>query len=393
MNEGLDAVSPLFTVTAAAETVHLDASRHGAVSFTVTNATTGPIRGRVRVAALNQAASPWLGISGDAERDFGPGASQQFTVLVVVPAEAPAGSYSFRLDAVGVANPDEQYAEGPAVTFDVAAPPPVPAKPFPWLVVAAVAAVVVVVGAVVAFLLLRNVTVPSVVGQPIAQAESTLSAVGLHIEGTAEATASTTPALVLQQDPGGGTPAPRNSGVDLVVAVLMPTETPTSTPTATATAVPTATPTLPPTATAVPLPVVSSVAVASTTIPAGGTGGSSASCPAGTTGVSGGVDLDNVLTMKVNSSAPTFGGGGTRLAAQPDGAGPAPSGWHGSAVSADSSAHPVKVAVICGRPASETSLVSSATANANTFASIRLTCPAVPSPSAGALTPCSRRWS
>jgi hypothetical protein len=371
VSEGLDAVSSLFTVTAAATSARLDAARHGAVSFTVTNATAAALRGRVRIVPLNPAASTWLSISGDAERDFGPNASQQFTVLVVVPADAPAGSYTFRLDAVGVANPDEQFTQGPTVSFDVPAPAPVPAKPFPWLLVVGGAVVVILVAGVAAFLLLRNVSVPDVVGQPIAQAQSTLSAASLHVEGTSEATASTTPALVIQQQPGAGTPAPRNSGVDLVVAIPIPTDTPTSTPTT----VPTVTPTLVPTATPVPPPLIASAVVSSTTLAAGGTGAASVNCPAGTTGLGGGIDLDNVLTMKVTASGPTFGNG-TRLASQPDGSGPAPSGWRGSAISTDSSTHPIKVAAICGAGTSRTSLVSSGTANANTFASIRLTCPA-----------------
>jgi hypothetical protein len=53
------------------------------------------------------------------ERDFSPNATQQVNVQVVVPAGATPGNYNFRLDLISVENPDEDYAEGPVITFDV----------------------------------------------------------------------------------------------------------------------------------------------------------------------------------------------------------------------------------------------------------------------------------
>src|SRR5437763_1813703 len=72
--------------------------------------------------------------------------------------------------------------------------------------------------------------------------------------------------------------------------------------------------------------------VGSVMVAPGDFGVASVSCPAGATAIGGGIDLDNVLTMVVTSSAPTFGGGaGTRLFFQADGPGPSATGWQASA--------------------------------------------------------------
>ena len=47
----------------------------------------------------------------------------------------PPGAYSFRLDAVSQAEPDEDFTEGPSVAFDVAPAPAPPKKKFPWWIV------------------------------------------------------------------------------------------------------------------------------------------------------------------------------------------------------------------------------------------------------------------
>ncbi len=135
-----------------------------------------------------------------------------------MPLDAPPGQYTFRLAVRGVANPDEEYAESQAVAFVVPEPPPPPSrKAFPWWIVGAAAAVVLVVGIGVAFLLLRNVNVPNVVGQSRPTAEATLQASSLKVGTINASVTGADPETVLQQRPLPGTPAPRNSQVDLVV--------------------------------------------------------------------------------------------------------------------------------------------------------------------------------
>src|SRR5437660_7327582 len=114
-----------FAITAATNTVPLDSNRQGQTTFTVSNTTTQAIRGRGHVVAQSANSSPWLKLLGEAERDFAASGSQQYVVQISVPASASAGDYTFRLDMVDVANPDDNFSEGPTVKFVVApAPPP-----------------------------------------------------------------------------------------------------------------------------------------------------------------------------------------------------------------------------------------------------------------------------
>ncbi len=146
-----------FAITTTATAVPLDTGRQGRLSFTVSNTSGRPIRGRARLVPANPAAASWLSLQGDAERDFPAAGTQQYTVQILVPPTGPAGSYPFRLDVVGVDNPDEELTQGPSVTFTVPEPAP-PPKPFPWwiVVVAAVLLLAVIGGAV--FFLTQNKT-------------------------------------------------------------------------------------------------------------------------------------------------------------------------------------------------------------------------------------------
>jgi hypothetical protein len=97
---------------------------------------------------------------GEAERDFAVAGTQQYTVQVAVPPEAAPGTYTFRFDEVGTANPDEELTRGPEVAFAVPAPPPPPPprKPFPiWIpIVAGVVILLVIIGVIVVLFLNRS---------------------------------------------------------------------------------------------------------------------------------------------------------------------------------------------------------------------------------------------
>ena len=90
----------------------LDQNRIGEASFTVTNVSGRAIRARLRVVPAGRRAVDWFSVEGDAERDFAAGAAQQFTVRIDPALGAPAGTYAFRADAVGIEHPDDDYAEG-----------------------------------------------------------------------------------------------------------------------------------------------------------------------------------------------------------------------------------------------------------------------------------------
>jgi hypothetical protein len=145
-----------FDITAATETINLSASGQGELAFTVSNALRRPVRARATVMMAGQARREWATLSGGEERDFAPDGTQQFTVKLQVPPGTPPGSYTFHLLVTDVANPDEQYAEGPTVAFVVPEAAPPVKKPFPWWIVALAAGVIIITGGVAAILASRG---------------------------------------------------------------------------------------------------------------------------------------------------------------------------------------------------------------------------------------------
>jgi hypothetical protein len=116
--------------------------------------------------------------------------------------------------------------------------------------------------------------------------------------------------------------------------------------------------------------------VGSDTVTPGSFGSERVLCPAGTVAVGGGIDLGNVLTMKVTSSAPTFAQNNSRLIFQPNGTNPAPIGWQASARNDDAVAKSFKVAVICAPLSGLSTVVGSDTVAPGSFGSERVLCPA-----------------
>ncbi len=145
-----------FDITAATESVNLNATGQGELAFTVSNALRAPVRARATVMVDGQARREWATISGGEERDFAPDGTQQFIVKIQAPQGTPPGRYTFHLLVSNVANPDEQYADGPKVAFIVPEPAPVTRKAFPWWIVALAAGVLIIGGGVVAILASRG---------------------------------------------------------------------------------------------------------------------------------------------------------------------------------------------------------------------------------------------
>jgi hypothetical protein len=148
-----------FDVTTATNTIRLDNKRHGELTVTVFNTATQPKRGRIQLGTQQQELVPWVSLAGNQERDFQPSGAQQYTFTVEVPPEAQAGTYRFHVDMVGVDNPDEDYTEGPVVSFDVPKVDAPQTRPFLWWIVAVAIIALVVMGGTI-FLLTRGETNP-----------------------------------------------------------------------------------------------------------------------------------------------------------------------------------------------------------------------------------------
>lgn len=125
-----------FGITAASTNVPLDAARTGVASFTLTNETGHPVRVRagVTVTGTPPPDPAWFIGPQPSERDLAVDGSDQLSITIRVPEGVPGGDYRFRLDVVGVAVPDDEWAHGPDVTFTVPQPPvdPPPDPPPPW---------------------------------------------------------------------------------------------------------------------------------------------------------------------------------------------------------------------------------------------------------------------
>ena len=198
----------------------LDDSGEAKASFTVTNTTAQALRGHLVARPRDPAKPEWFSVAGESVRDFGPNAAERVVVQLKVPPGSPAGSYSFRLDAISEADPDEDFTEGPSVAFQVPEPPK--KKPFPWwIVIVAAAVVLLIVIGIVVWLLVRDngkATVPQVVGQPEAAAQTMLKDVGFDVKSVQVGVNDQAQNGIVQtEDPAAGTEQPKGSQVTINV--------------------------------------------------------------------------------------------------------------------------------------------------------------------------------
>jgi hypothetical protein len=142
-----------FNITTAIPSARLDQARRGQVPFTVTNTAGRDLAARARVVVEGGAQAGWFTLA-EPQRDSPKDSTQQFTVQLAVPVAAAPGTYRFRLDVLGVEDPDEDAAEGPWTVVDV--PPIVQPRRIPWRWVAVAAAAVVVLAVVVYLVFIRH---------------------------------------------------------------------------------------------------------------------------------------------------------------------------------------------------------------------------------------------
>src|SRR6478672_6230006 len=173
----------IFAITAARETVTLDKEGRAEVSFTASNTGSKSIAGRAKLVPLGLAKAAWLSLEGEQERNFAKGEAHQLTVHIAVPPGTPVGKYSFRLNIISVENPDDEFTEGPSVSFEVKelTVAQAPARKFPWWIVAVAAVVVLGAGIIIWLLLPEKVKMPKIVGMPFEEAVNSLNTAKLKI--------------------------------------------------------------------------------------------------------------------------------------------------------------------------------------------------------------------
>jgi hypothetical protein len=147
-------MAKVFDITNASTTIPIDSRGNGQTSYSASNISGAPVRGRARLRSNDTDTLKWLALQGDVERDFGVAQTQQFTIKVAVPPDTPPGDHTFALQVVDVANPDELSDTGPEVSFKVLPTPPKPAPKLPWwwwIPVAAVGVIILIVVLVLVF--------------------------------------------------------------------------------------------------------------------------------------------------------------------------------------------------------------------------------------------------
>lgn len=112
-----------FSITTTTNAISLDAEGKALALFTVNNQTGRSVRVRTTVSPFEPTPADWFTIEGETERLYPPGGSEAVRVRVATGVNPPPGRYAFRLDAVASDRPDEDWEHGPAVGFEVLAPP------------------------------------------------------------------------------------------------------------------------------------------------------------------------------------------------------------------------------------------------------------------------------
>lgn len=234
----------IFTITAPSDSVRLDSRNHGEVVFTVTNTSGRNLRGRGKVVPQDPKQSTWIKVGGEAEREFAVNGTQQFTVSVDVPKDGKPGKYSFRFDAVSVELPDEEYTQGPTISFAPQTPAAPAKSSFPLWLIPIIAIVVLALVGVGIWLLVRNgggpgptpqptesaaekVTIPNVGGGMDAdEAEKQLRDLGLVPKREEQASKDFQKGQVIKTEPPAGKDVDAGTTVRLFVAgqtVTIPT--------------------------------------------------------------------------------------------------------------------------------------------------------------------------
>jgi hypothetical protein len=211
----------IFAITAARDTVIVDSQGRAEVSFTASNTAPKPITGRAKLMPVGSTKEEWLTLDGDQERKFAKGEAHQFTARIAVPPGTPAGKYAFRLNIISVENPDEDFTEGPSVSFEVKELAPAKPSPrkFPWWIVALAAVVILGAGLITWLLIPQKNTVPEVVGMPYQDAIKSLgpAKLGYIVSDQRVITGKVPIGTIANQSPAAGQQVPPGTKVTLTV--------------------------------------------------------------------------------------------------------------------------------------------------------------------------------
>lgn len=213
---------PAFTITTADDAIRAEYPGQAEVTFTVTNVTSERLRARALVPkeeVTDKKAWPWFSVV-DENRDFPASGSHQYKVRLA-PVKGAEGNGTFKLKVVAIDDhpPDEWWALGPAVGFQVSRGPEPPPNGVPrWVWVVAVVLLLAAVGTLTWWLWPRSVIVPNVVGQPLEKATEILEEADLEVGDVRKQETDRRPNTVLSQEPKARDKRRTGTSVDLVIA-------------------------------------------------------------------------------------------------------------------------------------------------------------------------------
>ncbi|MCG5501133.1 PASTA domain-containing protein [Ectothiorhodospira lacustris] len=194
----------------------------GEASFGVRYVGGRSVEARARAVPLEGTLPTWLRLESPDQRAMQPGQTQTFRVHVTIPPGTLPGRYGMRLDLMSVDNTDEEYDQGPMITFEVTEPAPAAAAGFPWWVIIVLALVLTVgVGGLTWWMNSRDkpVEVPPLKDLMPAQAILDLEAAGLRAGAqTPEHDGEITAGRVIRGEPESGVRVSAGSQVDLIVS-------------------------------------------------------------------------------------------------------------------------------------------------------------------------------
>ncbi len=219
-------MAKLFQITlpSGLSNVKLDSQGRATVQYTVKNVSARPIDGRAVLISLPQTKPPsgcvekgWVKVDGKTDRHFDPDKEETFTVKIAVPPKSPAGTCTFRLDAVWVQQPD-QGDPGGAIAFTVPETPP--DKPFPRGLIPVIAVVLIAIGIGV-WLAVKGggPKVPDLHGQSVTDAATALQVVGLTLDNNPD-TVDSKPedsGKIVSQSPKAGEKASKGQSVKVTL--------------------------------------------------------------------------------------------------------------------------------------------------------------------------------
>ena len=201
-----------FSITTAETELTLSADRKASATFTVSN-TSGVaiLPAKAEIVASDIIAQDWITIEGEATKHFAISTTHQFTVAISIPETADPGQYTFRLNMIGIENPDEHFSQGPAVSFVVPATPDQEPEPrsIPWLWLGIGVGVLVLLTGLAVWQFFKppppgQVRLDSYIGSPLSSAQTELENSGFSVVIKGESNSDYSKYVVFSQEPDVG---------------------------------------------------------------------------------------------------------------------------------------------------------------------------------------------